>query len=182
MSSRPAAVFIACALTIAACAQGQVGTTRVDRGETSVEAARARLQGRWTLVSLTVSSLDGRKSGVDATGVLNFDAFGNLQIEYRLTDAAQDTLEGLGIERPGPSLSTSGNVAINPVSQEIVYVGAEATSRALSFDPKLAARRANPFALERVRYYQFVADDELVLATRHENGTDAAVARWKRGA
>ena len=181
MSRFCAVAVIGCALTLGACAKGQIETSPVSRGENSVEAARARLQGRWSLVALSVNALDGRKSNVDATGVMNFDAFGNLQIEYRLTDAARDTLESLGIERPGPSLSTSGNVAIDPVKHEIVYVGAENVSRALSFDPKLAAKRANPFALERIRYYRFDADDQLELATRHENGAEAVIARWKRG-
>ena len=166
---------------MAGCAKGQVETSPVNTGENSIAAARARLQGRWALVTLSVNAVDGRTSDVEATGVMTFDAFGNLQIEYRLTDAAQDTLERLGIERPGPSLSTSGNVAIDPAKQEIVYVGADGTSRALSFDPKLAARRANPFALERVRYYRFETDDQLVLSTRHENGSEAVIARWKRG-
>ncbi len=58
----------------------------------------------------------------------------------------------------------------------------DTTQKALGFDPDLAARRANPFALERARYYTFEEDGTLTLATRHDNGNDASVSRWKRGA
>ena len=49
-----------------------------------------------------------------------------------------------------------------------------------AFDPELAANRANPFALERPRYYALGADGILTLTTRHDNGRDAATSRWKR--
>ena len=47
-------------------------------------------------------------------------------------------------------------------------------------DPKIAALRANPFALERIRYYTIGADGVLTMTTRHDNGRDAAVGRWKK--
>ena len=51
--------------------------------------------------------------------------------------------------------------------------------RALGFDPKLAAQRANPFALERIRYYEFRADGTLMLSTKYETGKEAAVSLWE---
>jgi hypothetical protein len=180
-------LFAACvAVTLAGCATPQprqrpLNTTPIASGEGTMEAERKRLQGRWTLVSLTVTAQDGRKSPVDATGVLMFDGFGNLQIEYRMSAAGQQTLEGMGIKVPNPVLSTAGNVAIDPVAKQITYVGAENQKKALGFDPDLAARRANPFTLERVRHYSFEGDAGLTLITRHDNGTDAATAQWKRG-
>jgi hypothetical protein len=146
-----------------------------------MEVERKKLQGRWTLVSLTVTPEKGQKAAVDATGIMTFDGFGNLQIEYRMSESGRKTLEGMGIKVPNPVLSTSGNVAIDPVGKQITYVGAENQKKALGFDPDLAARRANPFTLERVRYYAFQGDDALTLTTRHDNGTDAATAQWKRG-
>jgi hypothetical protein len=144
-----------------------------------VEAARKQLEGRWTLTSLEVTSVDGRKASVDATGVLTSDAFGNLSIEYRLSSEGQKTLEGLGIKSPNPVISTSGQAAIDTQQQRITYIPPDAASRA--FDPKLAAARASPFALETPRYYALGADGILTLTTRHENGKDAAVSRWKKG-
>jgi len=52
--------------------------------------------------------------------------------------------------------------------------------RALGFDPTLAAARANPFALERIRYYDLRADGMLSLSTRCDSGKEAAVSLWKR--
>jgi hypothetical protein len=188
MSRRSCALIVAACLTFALAGCKKQPSTRplktspVTTGAGTIEEARRQLQGRWTLVSLTVTSEDGRQSPVDATGVLNFDGFGNLDIEYRLSEAGQKTLTGLGIKTPGLVLSTSGNVAIDPAQQLIRYSGVDVQKRALEFDPDLAARRANPFTLERMRYYSFAETGELTLTTRYDNGRDAAVAQWKRGA
>src|SRR5262245_31023939 len=187
MKRRSRALVAACiTMVIAGCAHGQprqrpLNTTPMATGADTMEATRKRLQGRWTLTSLTVTAEDGRKSPVDATGVLTFDGFGNLQIEYRLSEEGRKTLEGLGIKTPSLVLSTSGNAAIDPVQRRITYSSADVQKRALGFDPDLAAQRANPFTLERVRNYTFVDDNNLTLTTRHDNGSDAAVAQWKRG-
>jgi hypothetical protein len=180
------------ALLIGACAglllagsakaygQRPIKTEPIASGAGTVEGERKRLEGRWTLVSLKVTPENGAAAAVDATGVMTFDDFGNLQIEYRMSDAGRRTLEGLGIRVPGPVLSTSGSVAIDPVTKQITYVGSENQKRALGFDPDLAARRANPFTLERVRHYEFEPGGDLTLATRHEGGSAAAEARWRR--
>lgn len=174
MSRHPRFLLAICvAVTLAGSVQAQPAGT--------MEAERKRLQGRWALVSLTVTTENGRKSPIDASGVLTFDGFGNLEIEYRMSEAGRQTLESLGIRVPNPVLSTAGNVAIDPVKKQITYVGAENQKKALGFDPDLAARRANPFTLERVRYYRFEPDGGLTLMTRHENGREAATAQWKRG-
>ena len=187
MTRHLAFVTAACAtVVVAACATGQprqrpLNTTPMASGAGTMEAERQKLQGRWTLASLTVTAENGKKAPVDATGVLTFDAFGNLQIEYRMSEAGQQTLESLGIKVPNPVLSTAGNVAIDPVGKQITYVGAENQKKALGFDPDLAARRANPFTLERVRYYRFDDENALTLMTRQADGSEAATAQWKRG-
>jgi hypothetical protein len=186
MIARRLAVAASLTLTLAAHPTGQprtrlLATTLTSSDQEMMEAVRKRLQGRWALVSLTVTTEDGRHSAVDATGVLTFDGFGNLQIEYRMSEAGRQTLEGLGIKMPNPVLSTSGNVAIDTQQRRITYAGSDVQKRALGFDPDLAARRANPFTLERIRYYTFADDNNLTLTTRHDNGSDAAVAQWKRG-
>jgi hypothetical protein len=172
------------ACTVAACAsrprQRPLQTSPVNEGADTMSAVRDRLNGKWELLSLTVNTMDGRAERIDATGVLTADAFGGLDVEYRISDTGQQSLAKLGIKPPSPVIATSGSVVINPQSKEITYIGEDFNKRALSFDKELAALRANPFALERVRYYTFGADGTLTLATRYENGKDAAVGHWKK--
>jgi hypothetical protein len=187
MNSRGRALALVVAIGIGvggACAQGQprqrpLETTPVATGSGTIASERSQLQGRWTLMSLSVTTEKGEKADIEATGVMTFDAFGNLNIEYRLTEASRKTLEGLGIKTPGLVLSTSGSVAIDPRARQIRYV-AEGAQEKAAFDADLAARRANPFTADRVRYYQLMPDGLLLLATHHDDGKDAAVARWKR--
>ena len=99
--------------------------------------------------------------------------------EYKLNEAGLKTLGDLGIKSPTPVIATSGQVVIDPTQQRITYVGEDFQQR--SFDPELAKSRANPFALERVRYYTLAPDGTLTLSTRYDNGQNAAVSRWKKG-
>jgi hypothetical protein len=116
-----------------------------------MEAARKVLEGRWVLVSLNVTAEDGRSAGVEASGTLTSDAFGNMNIEVRMTDAGRKALEGLGVKTPNPVISTTGQVAIDVQQRRITYVGEGFDKRGTGFDPDLAARRANPPALLRHR-------------------------------
>ena len=77
-------------------------------------------------------------------------------------------------------ISTTGRVVIDTQQHRITYIGDDFEERALGFDPKLAAQRANPFALERIRYYEFRADGTLMLSTKYETGKEAAASLWKR--
>lgn len=169
---------------VAGCAarprQRPLPTSRIEQGPGSLEAVRKALAGRWVLIGLEVSTADGRKTPVEATGLLTSDEFGGLTIEYRMSESGQKALEGLGIKAPNPVISTTGRIVIDAQEQRISYVDNDSTQKALGFDPDLAARRANPFALERARYYTFEEDGTLTLATRHDNGNDASVSRWKR--
>ena len=178
-------VTICFVLALAACASRPrtrpLSTTPIAEGAGTMEAARKVLEGRWALVSLNVTAEDGRSSPVEATGTLTSDAFGNMNIEFRMSEAGQKTLEGLGIKTPNPVISTTGQVVIDTQQRRITYVGEGFDKRGTGFDPDLAARRANPFALERPRYYALGGDAILTLSTRHDNGKDAAVSRWKKG-
>ena len=144
-----------------------------------MEFVRKQLEGSWTLVSLVVQNASGGRATPVATGTLVWDGFGNLKIEYFLSDPGIKALEAIGVRPPTPVIVTEGRAVINTQDQAIQYVPLDAPSRA--FDPKLAEARANPFALERLRYYVFAADGTLTLSTRHDNGQDAAVSRWKKG-
>ena len=124
---------------------------------------------------------DGRQADVDATGTLTFDAFGVLDVRYKMSDEGLKRLASVGVTSPNPVISTTGRVVIDTQQHRITYIGDDFEERALGFDPKLAAQRANPFALERIRYYEFRADGTLMLSTKYENGKEAAASLWKRG-
>lgn len=169
------------ATTFGACApsprQRPLQTSPIASSGATLQSVRQQLQGRWTLVSLTATSVEGKSTTAEAAGSLVSDAFGNLEIEYRLTEAGRQTLAGVGIAVANSVISTRGRVVINVDQQSIAYVD-EASK---PFDAMAAAGRANPFALERTRYYVFGADGTLTLSTRHDDGKDAVVSRWKKG-
>jgi hypothetical protein len=175
---------LAAVLSMAACAaaprQRPLPTERVEEGANSTTAVRKQFEGRWSLVSFKVAGADGRQTDVDATGDLTFDAFGVLDVRYKMSEAGLKGLASVGVKSPNPTVSTTGRVVIDTQQHKITYLGDDFEERALGFDPKLAAQRANPFALERVRYYMFEGDGTLTLSTRYDDGKDAAVSRWKR--
>ena len=174
-------IAIACAVA-GACAsaprQRPLPTAAIATGSDTVETARRRLEGTWHLVSLDVATAEGKSVSVNAAGTLELDEFANLRIEYRLSDEGRALLRTIGIDPPNPVISTTGRAAIDPVQGQISYVAADAVAKA--FDREAAARRANPFALERVRYYTIGDDGVLTLSTRHDNGQNAATSRWRR--
>jgi hypothetical protein len=183
-----ASAILGCAaLLLTGCAakprEKPLPTTRVAEGPETTAGARKQLEGRWVLESLDVTAADGRHGTIDANGTLTLDAYGGLQIEYRMTEGGQRTLKEMGISTPNPVISTSGPVVIDPQRKQITYIGNDFEKQALGFDPDLAARRANPFALERVRYYAVGENGTLLtLSTRYDNGHDAAVSRWRKAA
>jgi hypothetical protein len=152
----------------------------IDTGAKSVVAARKNLEGTWDLVSLDVQSLDGQQRTVEAGGTLVLDEFGNLDIKYRIADAGLQALDSIGLKSPNPEIATSGKVMIDATQQRVTFVGDDHIDRA--FDPDLAARKANPFALERMRYYSIEPSGILTLTTRYDNGKNAATSRWRREA
>jgi hypothetical protein len=177
-------VSLAVVLAAAACAPAPrarpLPTKPVEEGPDSTTAVRKQFEGKWSLVSMSVSAADGRKADLDAKGELTFDAFGVLQVEYLMSDAAQQQLESLGVDKPNPRISTTGRVVIDTQQHRITYVADDFESKALGFDPTLAKQRANPFALERIRYYTLGTDGTLTLNTRYDDGREAAVSHWKR--
>jgi len=180
---RSGALTLFAAVLISGCAasarQRPVEGSPVATSGATLENARRVLEGKWTLVSLNVTGPDGRKADVEATGTLVSDAFGNLAVEYRMSPGGQKMLQSISINQPTPVITTSGRVVIDVDKKQITYVSDKADSA--PFDAELAARRNNPFALERPRYYALGADGLLTLTTRYDDGQDAAVSRWKKG-
>jgi hypothetical protein len=177
-----AAAALAMTVLLAGCAaserQRPIQTSRIPDTGNTLQAARKQLEGKWTLTGLEYASPDGKRATIDGTvGSLTADDFGNLEIEYRVSEGGVRVLEGLGFKPPDRVISTKGRAVINVDDKSIAYVG----EGAKPFDPQAAAGRANPFALERTRYYDFGADGTLTLTTRHDDGKEAVVSRWKKG-
>lgn len=167
----------------AACAssprQRPVSVGEVGAGPESLAWVRQQLEGQWALASMTAFGEDGKKVDIDASGSLQTDAYSNLRIVFRMTDSGRKALESIGISSPNPVVTTEGRAAIEPVKKEITYVGTD-YKKQNGMDAGLAAKRANPFALERIRYYSFNPDGTLTLTTRYDNGKDAVIGVWKR--
>src|SRR4030095_11930591 len=153
-----------------------IKTSPIEKGADTIQGTRLQLEGHWTLLSLALRNAAGQRADRQATGTLDSDPYGNLTIEYRISDSGLKALQGIGVTSPNPVITTKGRAEIDVTGKSIRYVSPDATNRA--FDPDLAAARANPFALERTRYYEFAPDGTLRLTTRHDDGKEAAVARW----
>lgn len=180
---RPArtAFALALATTLAGCAasprQRPIETTRVADSGITLQSVRRQFEGRWTLAGLEYRSPDGRRSVIEGTmGTLTADAFGNMSVEYRMSPTGIAALAEMGFTAPNPVISTTGVVAIDIDLQSVAYLD----NAQQPFDPAAAAGRANPFALERVRYYAFSPDGTLTLTTRYDDGSAAVVSTWKR--
>jgi hypothetical protein len=177
-------VTVVATVIASACAsaprQRPLPTERVEDGPNSTTAVRKQFEGHWSLVSFKVSAQDGRQADIEATGDLTFDGFGVLDVRYKVSQAGLKGLASVGVDSPNPVISTTGRVVIDTQQHRITYIGDDFEERALGFDPKLAAARANPFALERIRYYDLRADGMLTLSTRYDTGKEAAVSLWKR--
>jgi hypothetical protein len=175
-----AALVAAAVGCTASSRQRPVSVGDVDTGTGSLAAARKQFEGSWKLVSLHITSPDGKKSDLDATGALTSDAFGVLTVEYRLSEQGLKSMAALGVTSPNPVISTTGRAVFNVQQQSVTYTSEDFMARSAGFDPKLAAARANPFALERIRYYSFESDGTLRLATKYDGGAEAIVSRWKK--
>jgi hypothetical protein len=177
-------VTVVVAVTVSACASAPrnrpLPTERIETGPNSTTAVRKQFEGHWSLVSFKVSAEDGRQADIEATGDLTFDGFGVLDVRYKMSEEGLKRLASVGVNSPNPVVSTTGRVVIDTQQKRITYIGDDFEERALGFDPKLAAARANPFALERIRYYDLRADGTLTLSTRYESGKEAAISLWKR--
>ena len=92
-----AALILAGTCLTAGCAasdrQRPIETSRIATSGDTLQAARKQLEGRWTLISLEYAAPDGKRASVEGTaGSIVADAFGNLEIEYRLSDSGRKTL------------------------------------------------------------------------------------------
>jgi hypothetical protein len=175
------AILVAAALAPGCAAsprQRPVSAGPVATGPNTLEFVRAQLEGSWVLQSLTVTAFEGKPVPVGAAGTLTFDRFGNLQVDYQISDDGLVALSKAGIAMPTPTISTKGQAMIEPQSNQIVFV--DPAFKGKPYDADLVDLRRNPFALQHRRHYQFANDGTLTLSARYDTGKDAAVGRWKK--
>ena len=78
----------------------------VNEGAGTLAAARKFLQGRWALESFEVFPPGKAPIVLKGAGSLNYDEFGNLQIEIRAEEASADLLRAAGIDIRDGRIST----------------------------------------------------------------------------
>jgi hypothetical protein len=159
----------------AGCSQKpKVPVRTAQPGAPTVESARQFLQGRWSLISYEVFP-PGRPSIqiTQGSGSLVYDAFGNLQMEVRVTDPMiAENLERAGIPLANGLISTSGRTAIDLEAKTLTYF-------LQGEPPLLTSRPGGPLAFSRPRHYE-LKGDVLTLTTRGDDGKPASVSRWQK--
>jgi hypothetical protein len=161
------------------CGAASCAKPPIDTGKNSVVDARKSLEGTWNMLSLEVNALDGRQRTVEAKGTLVLDAYGNLDIKYHVADSGLQALDSIGLRSPNPDIVTTGKVVVDATQHKVTYLGND-DSGGRAFDPDLVAKRNNPFALERTRFYSLDTNGVMTLTTRYDNGKNAATSRWKK--
>ena len=123
----------------------------MDTGAGSLTAARAYLEGRWSLESFEVHPAGKPVVTTKGQGTLTYDDFGNLTIEIRVDVATTDLLRAGGIDVQDGKISSSGRTAVDMQKRTLTYMlegqpaagtGPLATSR----PPLLAGGRQPPDA------------------------------------
>ena len=94
----------------------------VDTGAGSLTAARAYLEGRWTLESFEVHQPGKPVFTLKGQGSLTYDDFGNLTMEIRTDVATTDLLRAAGIDVHDGTISSSGRTAVNMQNRTLTYM------------------------------------------------------------
>ena len=142
----------------------------VQAGPGTAAAARKFLEGRWGLMSFEVLPPGEPPLRVNGSGVLVYDAFGNLDVEIRVDEATARALEGAGISSTRGRISMSGRTAIDMQARTLTYFFAG--------QAPLGAP-SGPLALNRPRYWE-VTGNILTLTTRGDDGQPLSIARWQK--
>jgi hypothetical protein len=142
----------------------------VDTGAGSLTAARKFLEGRWTLLSYEVSLPGEPPVMLGGSGVLTYDAYGNLTTEIRVDEGTARVLEKAGIRTTKGAFLTSGRTVVDMNARTLTYV--------LEGQAPLGAP-SGPLALNKPRHWQ-VEGTLLTLTTKGEDGATLSVGRWQK--
>jgi hypothetical protein len=130
----------------------------------SLQQVRKQLEGTWELVSLDIYPTAGSQPvRVAARGTLVYDAYGNLEINGEITDAAYATAAAPGV------LVSTGRAAIDVANRQIRLLDVEGNMAKVT--PEISASRTRRYAFE---------GDLLRLTSLGTDGRVTAVATWKK--
>jgi hypothetical protein len=170
------AVAIAVSLAGAmACAASErqrvVSMGPAETGAGTTAAARKFLEGRWLLESAVITPPGGKPITLKGTGVLNYDDFGNLEMNIKADEASSDLLRAGGLVIPDGVISTTGRTAIDVQNKTLTYiVEGQASSMKTG---------GGPLSPNKPRHWE-VNGDVLTLTTKDDTGAPASVSRWKK--
>jgi hypothetical protein len=138
----------------------------VDQGAGTLSSARKFLQGRWALESFEVYPPGKGPIVLKGAGSLNYDEFGNLQMEIRADEASADLLRAAGIDIRDGRISSEGRTAVDMQNRTLTYVVPGQSG-------------SGPLSLSRPRHW-VVDGDQLTLTTKDEAGKPLSVGHWRR--
>ena len=170
-----AAALAALLATVTACAASErqrvVSVGPVATGAGTTAAARKFLEGRWLLESAVITPSGGKPITLKGTGVLNYDDFGNLEMNIKADEASSDLLRAAGVIIPDGVISTSGRTAIDMQNKTLTYI--------LEGQASAMKTGGGPLSPNRPRYWE-VNGDVLTLTTKDDSGAPYSVSRWKK--
>ena len=143
----------------------------VATGAGTTAAARKFLEGRWILESAVITPPGGKPITLKGTGVLNYDDFGNLEMNIKADEASSDLLRAGGVVIPDGVISTSGRTAIDMQNKTLTYM--------LEGQASAMKTGGGPLSPNRPRHWE-VTGDVLTLTTRDDSGAPLSVSRWKK--
>jgi hypothetical protein len=168
-------VGVVCLLAATACSssprQRPISAGPVATGAGTLTSARKFLEGRWILESFVVNPPGGAPVTLKGSGVLNYDDFGNLEMNIKADEASSDLLRAAGIAIPDGVIATQGRTVIDLQNKTLTYV--------LEGQPSSMATGGGPLATNRPRHWDVTAD-VLTLTTRGASGEPLSVSRWKK--
>jgi hypothetical protein len=162
-----ALAFTSSAGCTAAPRQRPVKMGPVDQGAGTLTAARAYLEGRWTLESFEVYPPGKAPIVLKGSGTLTYDEFSNLRMDIRADQASSDLLRAAGVDIRDGVIATEGRTAVDMQNRTLTYVVAGQSG-------------TGPLATNRPRHWE-VTGNQLTLTTKDENGKPLSVGRWRKG-
>lgn len=138
----------------------------VDTGPGTLTAARQYLEGQWALESFDLYR-GGKPTALKGTGLLTYDAYGNLKMEVRADPSALPALQAAGITLKDGVVSTDGRTVVDMQHRTLSYV--------LENQPP----GLGPLALNRLRYWE-VSANVLTLTIKDDAGNPSAVSKWRK--
>jgi hypothetical protein len=164
-------LLLVAAAVCAGEARQQKPIGKVETGPGSLTAARKFLMGRWSLESFEVRPPGKDPIMLKGSGVLNYDDFGNLNMEVRADQASSDLLRAAGINIRDGVISTNGRTVIDLQNRTLTYF--------LEGQRSGFATGGGPLALSRPRHWE-ATQDTLTLTTKDDAGAPLSISRWKR--